>query len=258
MRLIILAAGQGARLKPITDSRPKCLVELCGKSLLEHQIDSARKVGIDDIVVVGGYLHQQLRCEGIRLLLNPDYERTNMVYTLFCAEDVFGDEFILSYGDIVYSKPVFETLLADKSDIGVVIDRQWREYWSLRFDDILSDAESLKIDNEGNIVNIGEKVTSIDSIEAQYIGLMAFRGDGIKALHNTYSLAKSGKLKDRLFYKSIKDFNNMYMTDLLQGIIDSNFPVKAIPVKGQWIEIDTFKDLRIAERLLLEGRLTLQ
>jgi NDP-sugar pyrophosphorylase family protein len=48
------------------------------------------------------------------------------------------------------------------------------------------------------------------------------------------------------------------MTDLLQGIIDSGFPVKAIPVKGQWIEIDTFKDLRIAERLLLEGRLTLQ
>jgi len=251
MRLIILAAGQGSRLKPITDSRPKCLVELCGKSLLEYQLDTARKVGIDDIVVVGGYQHQQLRYEGVRLLLNPDYERTNMVYTLFCAEDVFGDEFILSYGDIVYSKPVFETLLADKSDIGVVIDRQWREYWSLRFDDILSDAESLKINDEGNIVNIGEKVTSIDSIEAQYIGLMAFRGDGIKALRNTYFLAKSGKLKDRLLYKSIKDFNNMYMTQFIQLIIEELMPVKAELISGGWLEFDSFRDLEIYERNLI-------
>ena len=255
MRLIILAAGHGARLKPITDTRPKCLVELCGKPLLDYQLDVAREVGIDDIVVMGGYMHKQLRYEGVRLLINPDYERTNMAYTLFCAEEVFGDGFILSYGDIVYSKYVLEALLADKSDIGVVVDRQWREYWSLRFDDILSDAESLRIDKNGNIINIGQREKSIKDIQAQYIGLMAFRRGGINALRYTYASAKEMHKNGKTPFGSGRSLVSLFMTDILQGMIGFGYQVSAVPVDGGWIEIDSYSDLVIAERLVAEGRL---
>ena len=124
--MIVLAAGQGTRLRPLTDIRPKCLVELCGQTLLDRLLHAARSVGIDDVVVVGGYLADQLRRSDLRVVVNPDYETTNMVSTLFCAEDLFCEGFILSYGDIAYSPAVLQTLLADPSPVGVVVDRDWR------------------------------------------------------------------------------------------------------------------------------------
>ena len=137
--MIILAAGQGTRLRPLTDTRPKCLVELRGQTLLDRLLCAARTVGIEDVVVVGGYRADQLHRSDLRVVLNPDYESTNMVSTLFCAEDLFAEGFILSYGDIAYSPAVLQALQADPSPVGVVVDRDWRRYWALRFSDPLSD-----------------------------------------------------------------------------------------------------------------------
>src|SRR5882757_5179513 len=94
MRMIILAAGQGTRLRPLTDDRPKCLVELCGRPLLQWQIDTARSAGIRDIVVIGGYRHELLKAYDVELVLNPDFASTNMVRTLFRARDLFGPGFV--------------------------------------------------------------------------------------------------------------------------------------------------------------------
>ena len=144
MRMIILAAGQGSRLRPLTDDRPKCLVELAGKPLLQWQIETARAAGVTDITVIAGYRQEQLRHYGIAVLVNEDFETTNMVRTLFRARHLFGDGFIMSYGDIVYSPETLHALLRSEADISVIVDRQWRDYWAQRFDDPLSDAESLK------------------------------------------------------------------------------------------------------------------
>ena len=84
-KAIILAAGEGKRLKHLTKNCPKCMIRLFGKSLLEHQIETFRKCGIDDITVIKGHRGEMINFSGIKYYDNKHYETTNMVETLFCA-----------------------------------------------------------------------------------------------------------------------------------------------------------------------------
>ena len=111
MKAIILAAGEGTRLRPHTLYRPKCLVEIDGRSLLDRQLDVLNSENVDPIIVVGGYRAEMLRRENIKLHINPLFSETNMVWTLFCAEADLEGDIILSYGDIVYSREILRSLL---------------------------------------------------------------------------------------------------------------------------------------------------
>ena len=113
MRVIILAAGQGTRLRPYTNDRPKCLVELDGKPMLYRQLDVLRAAGLNDIALVGGYHAECLQLPDIEVLLNPRFAQTNMVSTLFCAEQWMkdGEDLLIAYGDIVYEPRVLDLSL---------------------------------------------------------------------------------------------------------------------------------------------------
>src|SRR5262245_57252435 len=104
MRIVYLAAGSGTRLRPLTDDRPQCMVELAGHALLDWNMASARHAGCTDIVVVGGYRSDALRLPGVTLLDNPDYATTNMVHSLWCARAAIAGspDVIVSYSDILY------------------------------------------------------------------------------------------------------------------------------------------------------------
>ncbi len=253
--MIILAAGTGSRLAPLTDDRPKCLVELGGRPLLDWQLESARALGIDDVTVVGGYRAAQLRDCDVTLLENPDFATTNMVRSLFRARERFGAGFIVSYGDIVYTPAVLHRLLDSTAPIGIVVDRAWRGYWEARFEDPLSDAESLTIGPGGRIVNIGQPASNLDEIEAQYIGLSLFRDAGVDALCDAYARAEAAEAAGARPFGGTRALDGLYMTDLIQGMIDGGTPVTAVPIEGGWLEIDSMSDLALAGRLLAQGRL---
>ena len=236
MRLIVLAAGRGSRLGSLTDDRPKGLVELAGRTLLERQLEAARAAGVDDVVIVGGHRAEQLERLGHPVVCNPDHATTNMAASLFCAQGHFADGFVMSYGDIVYRPAVLASLLDDQSPVAVVVDLDWRSYWSRRFDDPLDDAESLRIDDAGLIRSIGQRVADVEEIDGQYVGLAAFRGIGVAQLQDTWRRIDPLR-RDGLF-----------MTDLLQRMIDEGYHVHAVPIRGDWLEIDTPHDLALAER----------
>ncbi|MBU1674081.1 phosphocholine cytidylyltransferase family protein [Patescibacteria group bacterium] len=237
MKVIIPAAGQGTRLRPLTDDRPKCMVELEGKPIIEHQLEVFKEKGIDDVNVITGYMEEKIDYPGIKKFRNPDYETTNMVSSIFCAEEVMDDDLIISYGDIVYNGEVLEKLLSSQAPISVVVDKNWRECWEARMDDPLSDAETLKIDESGNIKELGKKPKSYDDIEGQYIGLMKFSGEAIKDIKKYYhSLDKNAEYDG-------KDFDNMYMTSFLQQIADNLMPLTPVYINNGWLEIDAPEDL---------------
>lgn len=249
-RAVILAAGRGTRLGASAAGKPKCLVELAGKTLLDRQLTSLRACGITDVALVGGFESGQLVSRGHRVILNPRFADTNMVTSLFCAEDFFkGSDLIVAYGDIVYEPRVLRALLAAEDPAAIVVDRGWREYWQARFADPLVDAESLKIGPDGRLLELGKKPGSYDQIEAQYIGLFKIRADYTARLGMVYQALDSNAEYDG------KSFDLMYMTSFLQHLIDIGWEVRAVPVNHGWLELDSETDLRLYERLTASGGL---
>ena len=148
-KVILLVAGEGTRLQPYTLDRPKCMVTINGISLIERQLKVLKQEGLCNIVMVGGYKAEMLQVFNIKTMINPNYSKTNMLWTLFCAEEELEGEVIVSYGDIVYSREVLRALLESTADIAVIIDKKWESYWKARSEDPLSDAETLKLDKKG-------------------------------------------------------------------------------------------------------------
>ena len=111
-------------------------------------------------------------------------------------------------------------------------------YWQARNENPLDDAESLKLDSGGDIIEIGKKPKSVNEIDAQYMGLMKFSQKGInqvkKIFHNALEVG----------YLLGKPIETAYMTDLLQATINEGYSVHSVPVSGGWIEIDTVEDLQ--------------
>jgi len=240
MKALILAAGEGTRLRPYTADRPKCLVEVAGRSLLDRQLDVLGAAGVAPVVVVGGYRAEMLPRPGIEVLLNPRYATTNMVTTLFCAEEALAGGALVCYGDIVYARDMVEAVLASDADIAVAIDLAWEAYWRARGEDPLADAETLRLNADDRILEIGQKPSSLDQIEGQYMGLMKFSANGAEILRSAYHGAMAqGSLRGKPVEKA-------YMTDLLQHLVDLGHRVQAVPVCGDWVEVDTVGDLNLA------------
>ena len=236
-KLIILAAGEGTRLRPYTLDRPKCLVEVDGRSLLDRQLDVVARRDIGPIVIIGGYRANMLRGRAAELKTNSRYAETNMVWTLFCAEEELAGEVIVAYGDIVYSAAVLDSLVASRADMAVTIDLDWEAYWRARNEDPLSDAETLKLAADGKILELGRRPKSLEEIQGQYMGLMKFSEQGVENLKRIFHQAcAEGSIQGKPPEKA-------YMTDLLQTMIDAGVAVQSVPVHGGWVEIDTVRDL---------------
>ena len=254
MNAIILAAGKGERLQPLTNDKPKCLVELFGKSLLEWQIEAFQSSGITDITIVSGYKSDLINFPEITILKNEKYESTNMVETLFSAKEKMLDSTIVSYGDIIFEKNVLESLINSPNDISVIVDKQWKRLWGKRFQDPLSDAESLIIE-DGCIVEIGQKVNSYEKICGQYIGLMKFQGSGIDLIKRHYEEVKNQANTGTNPLNASLPFEKSYLTDFLYSLIRGGATIKAVPVNNGWLEIDTLSDLDLYEFLYKKGEL---
>lgn len=241
MKALLLAAGRGTRLAPITDGMPKCMVKYEGKAIIDHLIDTMLSCSISDIVVVKGYkgsvLEDHLSGRKIKFYTNDNFQNTNMVHSLFCAQEEFDDDLIISYSDIVYSKSVLDTLKEEMEPISVVVDLNWKELWKMRMDDPLSDAESMKL-NKGNFIEeLGNKPNSYAEIQGQYIGLLKIRRDALTEISSFYHSLTSAN-----FYHG-DDLKNMYMTEFIQLIIDHLMPVKAVVIRNNWLEVDSQSDL---------------
>ncbi|WP_439856378.1 NTP transferase domain-containing protein [Pseudomonas yamanorum] len=251
MRVIILAAGQGTRLRPLTNDKPKCLVELNGRPLLHRQLDILRAAGLTEIALVGGYRADCLEGQGVEVLYNHHFATTNMVSTLFCAQEwmVDGEDLLIAYGDIVYELSVLESLLSTDAPLAVSVDREWRRFWEVRMENPLSDAETLKLNGENYITELGKKPESYSEVQGQYMGLIKVRGDCVKAFREAWQNL------DRTILRDDKDFDNMYMTTFLQHLIDTGWTARAAFTDNGWLEVDTVEDLNQYHDLLRSGRL---
>ena len=248
---VILAAGRGSRLAPLTDDRPKCMVELAGRPLIAWQLAALRCVGVDRVGIVNGYRAERLAPYASQQWHNPRWEETNMVASMLSASEVFDGEgdVLIAYSDIVYEPQVLQTLLETPGDIVTVIDRNWLELWQARNEDPLLDAETLVLDGNDRILEIGQRPRSLEAIEGQYVGLTRFSPAGLRIAMDLIERARSGA------WQAPKPIDNIHFTDLLAGLIATGEIVRAAPCYGGWLEIDTTTDLDVYEEMWRSGTL---
>lgn len=251
-RAIILAAGMARRLGEAARGKPKSLVELNGRALLDRQLDVLRACGIEDVTCVVGYRPAEIAERDVRTIENTRYDSTNMVTSLFCARELLaGDtDVIVSYGDIVYEPKVLDALLRTDGEVVVAVDRGWRDLWEARMEDVLDDAETLRVADDGRLAELGRTAESADDIQGQYVGLTRFSAASLPRV-----LALYDGLDREAAYEG-RDFENMFMTAFIQLLIEAGFDVRPAWFEHGWLEIDRPEDLEAYERMARDGTLS--
>lgn len=240
MKAIILAAGRGSRMKNMTDDRPKCLVELRGKPLLEWQLDALHAAGIGEIAIVTGYKRELLASRAPTEFHNPRWAETNMVSSLACAQEWLQAELcIVSYSDIFYGASAVESLMENQTSLAVTYDPHWLKLWEKRFGDPLLDAETFRLKADGILAEIGNKPQSVGEVQGQYMGLLRFTPE---------SWAEVVRIRSWL---TSAECDRMHMTGTLQKVIEAGrVPVAAVPYEEPWGEVDSVDDLKQYESVI--------
>lgn len=246
-----MAAGQGTRLRPLTDKVPKPMLEFGGKTLLGRIVETIKSFGIDDISVVTGYNHETINFPKIEYFRNERFAETSMTESLFCAEKKLKDSVIISYADIIFEKKILSKLIESKDDISIIFDEKWKEYWKVRFENPIEDAtETVVIDKNNFVRKIGHKIKNTNEVNGHFIGLMKVQNNGIKYLKEFY---EKMKLESSNGYNPLNNqltFEKSRLVDLLQGLIDAGYNIKGIPTKNGWLEFDTIHDFDIYNTMI--------
>jgi choline kinase len=237
----------GRRLRPYTDDRPKCLVEVNGRSILARQLDAYRAAGVDEIYIVRGYMKESIENEGARYFTNDDYQNNNILASLFYAEGAMEGGFLFSYSDIVFRPEVVRTALLTEGDYALVIDRRWEDAYDGRVDHPVAEAEVARVEG-GKVVRVGKKTVPPEQATGEFIGLARFSARAAEQMRARYHQRKrelAGKP-----YGTAREFRVAYVTDLLNDLIDGGEVMRPAFIDGGWREIDTVEDLERAKAVV--------
>jgi choline kinase len=237
MRALILAAGRGRRLPSYLSKKPKVLLNINKKSILDKLIKNFQSVGINKIALITGFNRNSLKKYKLKKFHNKKWSKTNMVYSL-CKADSWLKKYscIVSYGDIIYEAKALKKLCKNKNNITLSYDINWKKLWKMRFENPLNDAETFKI-KKNLVKDIGKKTTNILDIQGQYMGLIKFTPKGW------------GQFKDCLSREFNGNYEKIYLTDVFQKLIEKKSNINGLKYTGKWAEIDSLKDYMVMKKI---------
>jgi len=242
IKAIIVAAGHDKRLGSLNENLPKCMLDVKGKTIIERQIENIRDCGIDDIIIVKGYKQEIINIQNVKYYINPDFENSGILSSLFFAKGEMNCDFIFIYSDIIFDKKILERLLKDNADISLAVDLDWKERYNDRVGQHAGEAELVEVESN-RIIRIGKNI-DLKKAHGEFIGLARFSKIGTETLKNCYKNALNS-FKNKIFHES-PSIEKAYFIDMIQEIIDDGFDVKNLDTYGDWMEIDTFEDYRKA------------
>ena len=174
MRAIIIAAGRGSRLGEITNNIPKPLVEVNGESILSRQIFLFNKLGIDDIVVITGYMREKIIFKDVNYVVNDRYSSTEQLFSLMKARNFFSGELIVTFGDIIYDQEILNQMISEKGDLVLAVEQNWKKSYAKRTDNpaIYSDFAHIKNKKVNKFfTNLDDESFDTDDV-VEFIGMM--------------------------------------------------------------------------------------
>lgn len=240
MKAILLSAGQGSRLAPLTDDRPKCLLSIGRQTLIDWQLEALARCGIDEVVVVIGFRAELMEAHlarhdragfRVRPVFNPFYKVADNLGSCWMAREEMREDFLIVNGDTLFVTDIARKVLASSGGpITITIDRK-----------PAYDEDDMKIvDEEGVLKAVGKRLP-METVNGESIGMLLFRGEGpglfvdtVEAMMRTPEGARVWYLQaiDRLAHRGL---------------------VRTCSIHGlRWGEIDFPQDLERACRMVAE------
>jgi choline kinase len=237
MKAVILAAGVASRLRPLTNNTPKCLLKIGSENILELAIENLITNKIFDIVIVTGYLENQIRDFlnirfpqlNITFCYNELYESTNNIYSLWLARNALhSDDMLLMDSDIVFDKRIIAKLCSSGYTSCLALKRH----------DVLDEEIKVRTDNNGRVLEISKEVNPSEAA-GESVGIELFNKELLRDLFSVIDRKVNIEKNVNQFYEAA-----------FQELINNNHDIYAVDITEYFCtEIDTIEDLRIAGEL---------
>jgi len=236
MKAIILSAGQGSRLGHMVDDRPKCLIDFNGRTLLDRQLDTLEANGVHEAVVVTGFhddrveeaLAKRSGGPSVRTIFNPFYKVADNTGSLYMAREELSGDCLVWNGDTLVSNALMRRVVGNhRAGICVTIDRK----------DSYDDDDMKVVEDGGRLKAIGKRL-ELSTVNAESIGLLAFRRGGAEQFRAAIEAAMRTSEGTTIWY--LRVINHM-----AQGS-----EVWTLDIQGQeWGEVDFPPDVEAARAL---------
>ncbi|MFH1606535.1 MAG: phosphocholine cytidylyltransferase family protein [Nanoarchaeota archaeon] len=238
MKAIILAAGVGSRIRPLTDNCPKSLLKIGDNTILEMMISHIQDCGINEIIIVVGYLKEQIMDYvktkfpdlNVSFVTNDKYAETNTGYSLMLVKDLIQDSGFTKFdADVVFDKEILKKLIECEHESCLCIDKN-----------IDLDAEEIKviIDNQDRILKANKTVNPKDAI-GESIGIEKISKETAKLLFKELELMMQDKKNHQEYYEGA-----------YERLIEKKIPFYALDISGlKWVEIDTREDFDLGIKI---------
>ncbi len=230
LKAVILCAGQGRRLQPLTNNLPKCLLPIKEKSILEHSLENTQENGIDDIFLVTGYrshlIEDVIKQRGfscVRFIYNDKYSTTNTAFSLNLALKYLDSDFILMNGDVFFDKHILKELIDHPQKNCVVVDSAIH----------LNEEEVKVIACNDRVVRISKELATQDCL-GEAIGINKISKETIGPLKKIYDNLEK------------RNGSHHFFEIGFDRIISDHTPFGIMQTQRPWVEIDTIKDYEYA------------
>ena len=250
--VIIPAAGRN----DVFPEGPKSLIQVAGKPILDHQLESIRKAGLKRAVIVrgheGGQFDTYASDDNLSLRDNPAYDETHVLHSLMQAGEQMDQGFAMVFSDILFDHEILSRLVRSGKDIVLGIDNSYT-YHKHNIDKKLnmvvirksfdSQLRSLRQEPVAELVRVGKDIEP-ERADFEFIGMAYLSQEGARALREVYE--EGLHAVEGPFHEAVS-FRRADVTDILQELIDRGFPVHGLEVNKGWREIHTLLDVETAE-----------
>ena len=235
-RGVILAAGLSTRLRPLTDDKPKCLLQMGPKSILDWQLESLISIGVQEVVMVVGYRqemiqsHIQLHFPDLKVdyVVNPDYATTNTLFSLRHALEAYHGDFYYLNADVVFDEEILKRLATGMDGGFLAIDcKQCRE-------------EEVKVMVHGSTIDEIGKHLNPELCYGEFIGVAKFAG------------SFADKFRETVFQEAVPG-NEMRFFEHALDVMRDKSQLVAVDITGlPCVEVDFPEDYDYAVREVLQ------
>lgn len=236
MKAVILAAGLGIRIKPLSDKKPKAFLEIENVPLIIRSLNNLNKLGLEEIVIVVGYMEEYFKRRlgkkfkqiNITYVTNREYMNTGSMYSLSQTKGIINDNILLLESDLLYEKRALDFLMNSNDPNEILVAPTSGS----------GDEVYICVDKNNNLTNLGKNIENKDLAIGELVGISKLSKDFLNLLYK----------KAREDYDNNK--KNFHYEEVIYKL-SKTYPIKCRLIHDlNWIEIDTINDLNRAKKVI--------